>query len=114
MAAAIGASAVAAPAVSGGTSPVALQAQLDRYTKQLGDWVSCPSGKTAEGQKIIQALEQQISGIKAQISNLGNSTAASGKSSIIGTSESASAGANASALPLAGFGTIGTLLHAVA
>jgi FlxA-like protein len=106
MTAAIGISAVASSAAGSGSSPVALQAQLDRYTKQLGDWVSCPSGKTAEGQKIIQALEQQISGIKAQIANQGNSTAASGTSSSTST--------RASAPPLATFGTLGTLLNAVA
>jgi len=88
-----------------GGSAIALQAQLDRCTTQLGDWVSCPSGKTPEGQKIIQALEQQIGSLKAQIANSSNA----------GSSPTGSTPAQPQTnLPLASFGTLGTLLNALA
>ena len=36
-----------------------LQSQLTRYEKQLADWCACPSGKTAEGKRVIAGLETQ-------------------------------------------------------
>ena len=46
---------------------MALQDRLARCVKQLGDWQGCPSGKTPEGQKIIQNLRAQIDSIQSRI-----------------------------------------------
>ena len=48
-------------------SAVALQAQLDRFQKQLSDCVNCSSAKTREGQKAIQDLSNKIGQVKTQI-----------------------------------------------
>lgn len=110
MSLAIGATnATSAISSSGSGSTVALQAQLDRCVSQLGDWTSCSSGKTPEGQKIIAALEQKIGSLKTQIqtvnSNSGKST--SSKSGTPNVTPPAS-------LALASIGNLGTLLNVVA
>lgn len=58
-----------------GDSAIALQDQLARCTRQLGDWVACPSGKTPEGQKIIANLRARIGSLEARMQN-GTPTAA--------------------------------------
>jgi hypothetical protein len=105
----------AASGSSHATSAVASQAQLDRCVNQLGDWTSCSSGKTPEGQQIIAALEQKIGSLKAQIQSVANNTGSS-------TSSNASTAAQANtttaspptSLSLASIGNLGTLLNTVA
>jgi FlxA-like protein len=64
-------SAVGAPAlpgqVGGSSSIASLQAQLDRYQKQLSDCVNCDTANTREGKQTIQYLSNRISEIKARI-----------------------------------------------
>jgi hypothetical protein len=113
MATAIGVSTVisSAAVTGGGASPVALQAQLDRCSKQLGDWVSCASAKTPEGQQVIQALQQKISDLRARIESADSAPPTSGQSPVP-TTPSATPPANPP--PLAGSGTLGTLLYTTA
>ena len=49
------------------TNAGGLQAQLDRYQKQLSDCVNCDSANTHEGKETIQALSNKISDIRARI-----------------------------------------------
>jgi len=103
----------------GGGSSAALQAQLDRCTRQLGDWVNCSSGKTPAGKQIIQALQDKISTIKAEIQSqqaqdapqtqANNSTTTHTAPTVDTTSD-----APPVSLSLAALGSVGTLLHAVA
>jgi hypothetical protein len=44
-----------------------MRAQLSRYEVQLADWCNCPSGKTAEGKKKIEELQQKADAAKAQL-----------------------------------------------
>jgi hypothetical protein len=107
---------------SGAGSSAVLQAQLDRCTKQLGDWVNCSSGKTPEGKQIIQALQEKISTIKAQIQTRQTrieQSASQTRSTVATSSDVVSAnGATNGAVPispaLAAIGSIGTLLNAIA
>ncbi len=106
---------------SGSGSSVALQAQLDRCTKQLGDWVNCSSGKTPEGKQIIQALQEKISAIRAQIQSQqahagqsapqtqSNKATASGAQSADITSNTSTV-----SLTLTAIGSVGTLLNTIA
>jgi hypothetical protein len=96
----------AAASSSGAGSGVALQAQLDRCTTQLSDWVNCASGKTPEGKQIIAALQDKINSIKHQIQqqNQGSAQANQGTSPV----------APPASLALASIGTVGTLLNTVA
>jgi hypothetical protein len=113
MATVIGASAAINPAVgkTDGASPVALQAQLDRCTTQLGDWIGCASGKTPAGQKVIEALEQKISDLKAKIEAPAFTQAATAPA----TSQTNPPTTVQANLPvLANSGTLGTLLYAIA
>lgn len=65
---AIGVSAIAANAYGGAAvSAAGLQAQLQRYQKQLSDCVNCASAKTPEGKANIQALSARISQIEQRI-----------------------------------------------
>jgi hypothetical protein len=66
MLSAIGSSIYASPAGTG-PSVVGLQAQLDRYQKELSDCTNCSSAKTLEGRQSIQTLSNQIGEIKARI-----------------------------------------------
>lgn len=93
-------------APTAGSSPVALQAQLDRCAKQLSDWVNCASGKTPEGKQVIAALQEKIGSIKQQILREGSNR-----------SDAAAAPAPVSppaSLALASIGSIGTILNTVA
>jgi hypothetical protein len=116
------ASAGASQSNSSAGSSAVLQAQLDRCTKQLGDWVNCASGKTPEGKQIIQALQEKISAIKAQIQTRQTriEQSASYTKSTVATSPGAvsAIGATNGAVPispgLAAIGSIGTLLNAIA
>jgi len=56
--------------VGSGPSAAGLQAQLDRYQKQLSDCVNCSSANTLEGRKAIQDLSGQISEVKARIEQI--------------------------------------------
>jgi hypothetical protein len=102
---------------STGGASVALQAQLDRCTKQLGDWVNCSSGKTQEGKQIIQALQEKISTIKAQIQSRqaqGAHEPNSNQSNAGGSSTGGSTIVAPASLALAPIGSLGTLLNTVA
>lgn len=104
------------PGSNSGAS-VALQAQLDRCTKQLGDWVNCSSGKTQEGKQIIQALQEKISTIKAQIQSRqaqGAQEPRSNQSNGTGSATGGSTVVAPASLALAAIGSVGTLLNAVA
>lgn len=52
------------PSVSG------LQAQLDRYQKELSDCVNCDSAKTPAGKADIQAVSNKISAVKSRIEEI--------------------------------------------
>jgi hypothetical protein len=52
---------------------VALQAQLSRCQRQLGDWEACASSKTPEGRKIIENLRSRIGALEAKVANTGRS-----------------------------------------
>ncbi len=107
MSIALGATFASPPASSSsGGSGVALQAQLDRCTKQLGDWVDCSSGKTPEGKQIIAALQEKISSIKQQIQQ-GNQSGAQ-------ASQGAAPVTPPASLALASIGSVGTILNTVA
>jgi hypothetical protein len=68
MLAAIGSSTFASPDCAG-TSGI-LQAQLDRYQKELSDCVDCDSANTRQGRETIQALSNKISAIKARLEEI--------------------------------------------
>jgi hypothetical protein len=51
----------------GDASSVALQAQLERCERQLGDWQACPSSKTPEGKKIIENLRARVGTLEARL-----------------------------------------------
>jgi hypothetical protein len=53
-------------------SRAGLEVQLDTYKKQLADWVDCPSGKTPEGKKKIEDLNNKVSVTKARIKDMDN------------------------------------------
>jgi hypothetical protein len=53
-------------------SRAGLEAQLDTYKKQLADWVDCPSGKTPEGKKKIEDLNNKVSVTEARIKDMDN------------------------------------------
>jgi hypothetical protein len=69
MVSAINSSASPGPA-SAGLSVAGLQAQLDRYQKQLSDCVNCDSANTREGRETIQALSNKISQVKSRIEEI--------------------------------------------
>ena len=91
------------------SSPASLQAQLDRCTRQLGDWTSCSSGKTTEGKQIIQALEEKISSIKAQIQATDNK-----KTGVNTEQPKGDDSSPVLSLSTVKFGTIGTQLNILA
>jgi len=66
---ATGSSTFASPAGTG-PSTAGLQAQLDRYRKQLSDCVNCNSAQTIEGQKVMQTISNRIGEIKARIEKI--------------------------------------------
>ena len=73
---AIGASQAASAYSSGGApSAASLQAQLQRYQKQLSDCVNCPSSKTPQGKADIQAISARISQVKQSIEQAANAQA---------------------------------------
>ena len=60
-----------------GSADTVLREKLARCNYQLGDWEACPSGKTPEGKKIIQDLQNQIHTIETQINATSQNTAKS-------------------------------------
>jgi hypothetical protein len=52
-----------------GGPTVALEAQLERCQRQLGDWRACESGKTPEGKQIIQTLESKLRDLQLRIAD---------------------------------------------
>ena len=95
-------------------SGVALQAQLDRCTKQLGDWVNCSSGKTPEGKQIIEALQEKISSIKQQIQTTDSARSGGDSSLASGAQSSNNSVTPPVSLALASIGSVGTILNVVA
>jgi hypothetical protein len=59
----------AATSAYGGGAPsaVSLQAQLQRYQKQLSECVNCASAKTPQGKSDIDAISARISQIEQRI-----------------------------------------------
>jgi hypothetical protein len=49
-----------------------LQAQLERFQKQLSDCVNCASAKTPQGKADIQAISARISQIEQRIAQAQN------------------------------------------
>ncbi|HEX7643350.1 MAG TPA: hypothetical protein VF472_14185 [Burkholderiaceae bacterium] len=96
----------AASAQAGAGSGVALQAQLDRCTRQLSDWVNCASGKTPEGKQIIAALQDKISSIKQQLQRQDRGDGQNG--------QNAAPVSPPASLALASTGSVGTILNTVA
>jgi hypothetical protein len=71
MVAAIGSTTLPSSSSTGAWSPVAgLEAQIQRYQKQLSDCVNCDSAKTIEGKKNIQDISDKISTAKAKIEQI--------------------------------------------
>jgi outer membrane murein-binding lipoprotein Lpp len=63
----------ASTAYGGGTpSATSLQAQLERFQKQLSDCVNCASAKTPQGKSDIQAISARISQIEQRIAQAQN------------------------------------------
>lgn len=72
------------PAISGSTgsavlsygaakpSPVALQAQLQRFQQQLSDCVNCASAATPKGKADIEAIAARITQVQQRIAQGGN------------------------------------------
>ena len=67
---------------SGNSADVGLRDKLSRCVYQLGDWESCPSGKTPEGQKIIQNLKSQISTLETRIAQSSDASSQTTKSQV--------------------------------
>lgn len=71
-----GAGGAASSAVYGATygaakpSPVALQAQLQRFQQQLSDCVNCASASTPQGKADIAAISARISVVQKNIAEL--------------------------------------------
>ena len=65
-----------ASTLSSGGADVAASSQLAKCKLQLGDWTACPTGKTPEGQKIIQNLRAQISRLEQRVQGPAATTAA--------------------------------------
>jgi len=72
----LGAAPAASTYSSGVPSSVSLQAQLQRYQKQLSDCVNCASAKTSRGKADIQAISERISQIKRAIEQIEKPSAA--------------------------------------
>lgn len=69
----VAASATASPSYGGGApSATSLQAQLERFQKQLSDCVNCASAKTPQGKADIQAISARISQIEQLIAQAQN------------------------------------------
>ena len=69
-----GTSAATSTAYSGGApSAASLQAQLQRYQKQLSDCVNCASAKTPQGKADIEAISARISQVQQRIAQAENS-----------------------------------------
>ena len=60
-----------------------LRVQLSRYQSQLADWCNCPSGKTSEGKKIIDDLQQKADAAQAALKRAEDSRSASAASPAI-------------------------------
>ena len=60
-------SAISTSYSGGELSSASLQAQLQRYQKQLSDCVNCASAKTQQGKNNIQAISSRISQIEQRI-----------------------------------------------
>jgi hypothetical protein len=70
---AIGTPSAATTAYGGGApSTASLQAQLQRYQKQLSECVHCASAKTPQGKSDIQAISARISQIEQRIAQAEN------------------------------------------
>lgn len=70
---AIGISSVSSIGYGGGApSATTLQAQLQRYEKQLSECVNCASAKTPQGKADIQAISTRISQVKERIAQTEN------------------------------------------
>ncbi|WP_198116532.1 FlxA-like family protein [Massilia rhizosphaerae] len=59
----------------GGPSATSLQAQLQRYEKQLSECVNCESAKTPQGKADIQAISARISQLKESIAQTDKASA---------------------------------------
>lgn len=68
----IGSSSYFSPVYGNGQSntTTGLDAQLERCSRQLADWVGCESAKTPEGKEIIQTLTNQLREIKGKIAEV--------------------------------------------
>jgi len=84
IAAANGSAASTTGATGSSASPsaaAALQAQLDRYQKELADCVNCSSAKTEAGKQNIQDISGKISDLKARIDQESNAKPAGAQTS---------------------------------
>ena len=100
--AAIGAVAAQMPGVSSGASVGALQAQLQKCQNQLADWVGCPSGKTPQGQAMIQQIQSQTASIKAQMARIEAQKTQQAAAAQAGTNQAAALGAGPAASSASG------------
>jgi hypothetical protein len=79
------------PDTTRGGGSVDLRDKLERCKRQLGDWEGCPSGKTAEGKKIIEDLRAQIGDIESRLTAKAEAltSATASRQGIDGTADSA-------------------------
>lgn len=61
----------ALPYGAGKPSPVALQAQLQRFQQQLSDCVNCASAATPKGKADIEAIAARIAQVQQRIAQTG-------------------------------------------
>ncbi len=93
---------------------VALQAQLTRCQKQLGDWEGCTSSKTPEGRKIIANLRNRIRTLESQMVSKAKSTTARAETDVIKTGSQSSGVAQAQQAAARPVTTLGSLLNVYA
>lgn len=102
-----------------------LEAQIQRYKKQLSDCIHCESSKTAQGQADIEALSAKITAAKARVdaievakSNVAKTGSADTSSESIRHQERIGGPRNAASTPSQPaafrFATRGGMLHVLA
>ena len=104
--------------VAAAVNPAAgLEAQLQRYQKELSDCVNCDSANTAAGKETIQAISAKISGVRARLEEIAVSKTDQSPlspSAIGAAGNVVSAGPEPVAAPRPNHGSVGTLVDVFA
>jgi hypothetical protein len=94
---------------AGKASPVALQAQLQRFQQQLSDCVNCASADTAQGKSDIQAIAARITELRQRIAQVDGAVRPAGAPATGTSATGASAtGTSATGASLTGTSATGT------